>query len=739
MKTALLPPNEIERLRALRDYDVLDTPVDELFDGLVRLAAQICDVPVAMVSFVDAKRVWFKAQVGLPVKTETSRDLAFCAHTILQDKLMEVPDARHDVRFHDNPMVISGPKIRFYAGMPLIDPQGFSLGALCVIDYRPRSLTDSQRGALDSLARLVVSLLDKRKAAHHLQRSEERATHLAQFDALTGLPNRFLFRDRLAQNLAHGERNKKPLAVLSLNLDRFKLINDTHGPVIGDQLLGQVAQRLTAVARGSDTVSRLAADEFGIILTDVSRVEDTAQVALKFLAALNQPFSLEERDTYLSASIGIALFDADGSDPDVLLKHAVIAMHRAKEQGRNTYQFYTSQMNTRAVEQLRLESDLRRAVERQEFLLHYQPKLSFDNGRICGTEALLRWQHPVRGLVSPSEFIPALEETGLILPVGLWVLEAACAQIRAWQQVGLRVPPVAINLSGSQFQDADFDQRMRDIIEASGVAPELIELELTESMLMADPQRAAGMLTKLKLLGVKLSVDDFGTGYSSLAYLKRFPLDALKIDRAFVRDITSDPDDAAIALAVINLAHNLRLKVVAEGVETEAQYHFLGQHGCDVMQGFYFSRPVPPDACARLLAQDLHLAMPQTGAHLKSVLLLDDSADDLQRLEHALQGEGYRILKAATPEHAFAQLASQPVNMVIAEQRIPQMSGIQFLSRVKRLYPGAIRIVHTGQDGADLITEAVNSASIHKFMSKDWSTNCLRSTVRDAFRPALVA
>ena len=598
-----LPQDEEERLMALEAYRVLDTPRDPLFDHLTELAAQICAAPIALISLVDRHRQWFKSSQGLPGIDETPRVHSFCTHAIRGQDILEVPDALLDPRFDHNPLVLGAPHFRFYAGMPLYNAEGFALGTLCVLDRQPRTLDEAQRRALAQLARLVVVLLEQRK-------SDQKLAYLAQFDALTGLPNRYLLRDRMTQSMARAERSGRLMSVLTLNLNGFNLINNSHGHAVGDRLLAEVAQRLLSCTRAGDTVSRLVGDEFGIVLSDVGQPEDTAQVAQKFLDALVRPFTVDHgAEVYLSASLGVALFPADGRDPDELLKNAEAALHRAKEQGRDSCQFYAPQMNQRALDRLRLESSLRQAVARQEFTLHYQPKIGAMDGRVCGVEALLRWHDPERGLVSPEVFIPTLEDTGLILPVGLWVLDTACAQLQAWREAGIDVPSMAVNLSPRQFLQPELDLRIGDIIRRHGLPPAAIELEITESMLMRDPQQAVQILARLKHLGVRLSVDDFGTGYSSLAYLKQFPLDALKIDRAFISNITSDADDAAIAIAIVNLAHNLNLKVVAEGVETEAQVNFLIHQGCDTLQGFYFARPMDAHTCGHMIREVGQLAL----------------------------------------------------------------------------------------------------------------------------------
>jgi EAL domain-containing protein (putative c-di-GMP-specific phosphodiesterase class I)/CheY-like chemotaxis protein len=361
--------------------------------------------------------------------------------------------------------------------------------------------------------------------------------------------------------------------------------------------------------------------------------------------------------------------------------------------------------------------------------------VDLENGAICGFEALLRWQHPDRGLVPPVEFIPVLEEAGLIVPVGEWVLREACGQVRAWQKSGLAVPPVAVNLSARQFQQKDLEADVRRILRETGVDPSLVQFELTESLLMKEPESAARTLRGLKELGVTISVDDFGTGYSSLAYLKRFPIDALKIDRAFIRDITTNPEDAAITLAIIGLAHSLKLKVVAEGVETEGQLNFLSMHSCDEMQGYYFSKPVAPGECEAMLRQGRRLNFSTSGTPAKpAVLLLDDDERDLMLLEQILRSDGFPVLKTTDPKRAFELLASGPVGIVVSDQCMPGLTGVEFLSHVRKLYPDVIRIVATGSNDPKAIADAVNEAGIHKFLLKDWDAERLRAEVREVYR-----
>ena len=448
--------------------------------------------------------------------------------------------------------------------------------------------------------------------------AELKLVHLAHFDGLTGLPNRVLFQDRLKQTLAQARRRDELAAVLCLGLDRFKMANDTLGHTVGDDLLRQVAVRLGNGLRKGDTVARLSGDQFAVILGDLKDAENVRAVTQKLLDALIDPFTVNGYELYVTASVGISLFPVDGNDAQCLIKYADTAMYRAKDSGRNNFQFYTAEMNVRTLQRLEMENDLRRAIARQEFLLHYQPKVDLQNGEITGFEALLRWQRPLRNkgsslpftLVSPAEFVPLLEETGMIVPVGEWLIDAACAQIGAWRRAGIEPRPIAINLSARQFTDPNLAATIKRSLEVHLVESYLLELEITESSLVNNTEDAIATLNYLKSLGLRISIDDFGTGYSSLSYLKRFPLDALKVDRSFVRDITTDADDAAITLAIISMAHSLGLKVIAEGVETEAQLAFLAAHGCEQMQGYYFSKPVPAADCAQMLRDARRLQLP---------------------------------------------------------------------------------------------------------------------------------
>jgi diguanylate cyclase (GGDEF)-like protein/PAS domain S-box-containing protein len=430
---------------------------------------------------------------------------------------------------------------------------------------------------------------------------QERLHHLAHHDVLTDLPNRVLFIDRLQQALIRAHWHKRVVGVMFLDLDRFKNINDTLGHDTGDRLLKALATRLRDSVREGDTVARLGGDEFAILLEDVAHVEDISGVARKVLNAFAAPFVLGEHEFYITTSIGVSLYPNDGADATTLLKHADTAMYRAKDLGRNNYQFYSADMSALAFERLTLETSLRRALERHEFVLHFQPQVDLKSGLISGMEALLRWQHPEFGMIAPLQFISIAEETGLIVPIGEWVLKSACDQARTWQTQGQGELFMAINLSGRQFNEPAVVDTIRRSIAESGLREAMVELEITEGVIMQNAQLTIDRLRALHAVGVRFAIDDFGTGYSSLSYLRRFPLHTLKIDKSFIQDIPADQDDAEIVKTIIAMAHGLRLRVVAEGVETPEQLAFLRAQGCDAIQGYYFSRPLPAEEATRLL------------------------------------------------------------------------------------------------------------------------------------------
>ena len=471
-------------------------------------------------------------------------------------------------------------------------------------DDQTVALSAVKTGAQDYL---VKGKLDRELLMRSMHYSIERKhyqvqiEHQANYDSLTGLPNRSLLYDRLRQAV-YAQRKVLAVAVVFIDLDHFKVVNDSLGHSTGDKLLKDMGDRLRVVVRDGDTVARLGGDEFVLILNNQTQDDVIFRAMQRINGKLNEPFVIDGKELYVTCSAGIALYPQDGLDVDTLLKNADAAMYRAKEHGRNNFQFYTSEMNSKVSERLALEHSLRRAIERNEFVLHYQSKVNLKTGAIVGAEALVRWRHPERGLMAPDLFVPLAEETGLIVQIGEWVLREACTQNRAWQAEGLPPISVAANVSARQFRQGALVKSVSAILAETGLDPSHLEMELTESVIMHNAEAAVSTLRQLTSLGVRLSIDDFGTGYSSLSYLKHLPIDTLKIDQSFVRDIVAgSPDHRVLARAIISIGHSLDLKVVAEGVETEAQLEYLRQHDCDEVQGFYFSEPLPPEEFRKLL------------------------------------------------------------------------------------------------------------------------------------------
>ena len=461
------------------------------------------------------------------------------------------------------------------------------------------------RMTLDAEPKLTVVVRDVSERA----RSEERMWRLAHFDELSGLPNRLLFRQLLEQAMRDANRERKSIAVLFVDLDRFKLINDTAGHDSGDIVLRQVAGRLRQCLREADLLSRFGGDEFAALLREIDDPEAARATAQRVLTAVAQPYDINGETYHLSASIGISIYPGDSPDATALLRNAELAMYRAKDQGKNNFQFHSPQMNARSLEYVVLERSLRRAIELDEFLVHFQPQVDTATGRIVGAEALLRWNLPEVGMITPGKFIPLAEETGLIVPIGRLVLMRACVAAKQWRDSGLEDFRVAVNLSPRQFNQSELVIDIINILEDSGLPPENLELEITESMVMANPERATAILRELRTVGVHLAIDDFGTGYSSLGYLKSFPVHTLKIDRSFIKDVPADPDDVAITHAIIAMGHSMRLDVVAEGVETAEQLEFLREHGCDYMQGYLIGKPIPAEDLSRMLAARTHWSL----------------------------------------------------------------------------------------------------------------------------------
>ncbi|MUL35892.1 putative bifunctional diguanylate cyclase/phosphodiesterase [Gloeocapsopsis dulcis] len=607
-----LPETEINRLQALCQYQILDTVPEAHFDNITRLVAYICQTPIAAISLVDAQRQWYKSKMGF-MATEEPCDITFCAYTIRQAELLVIPDTLADERFATNPFVVGDARIRFYAGAPLIAPNGFTLGTLCVLDHVPRELSCEQIQFIRVLADQVVAQLELRRNLKNLkqsiierQKSEAKLRHHVFHDELTGLPNRALFMKQLKSAILQTKWNADYLfAVLFMDLDRFKVVNDSLGHMVGDQLLIATARRLKACLRPEDMVARLGGDEFVILLDNIKGISDATDVAERIQARLSLPSSLSGHEVFTSISIGIALGTTAYHQPEDLLRDADTAMYRAKVLGKARYEVFDIEMHDSVVKLMQLENDLRRAIERQEFQIYYQPIVLVDTGRITGFEALIRWQHPTRGLLNPVDFISVAEETGAIVPIGYWVLSEACRQLHTWQlEFSAQPLTISVNLSSKQFSQPDLVEQIIHILHSTNLDPRSLKLEITESTIMENAESATAMLLRLRDLGIEIYLDDFGTGYSSLSSLHRFPVDVLKIDRSFINTIQTNHEKPKIVQVIMTLAQNLGMDAIAEGIETVEQRNQLKTLQCRYGQGYLFYQPVDKQTAAAIIAQD---------------------------------------------------------------------------------------------------------------------------------------
>ncbi|RIX49666.1 MAG: EAL domain-containing protein [Rhodocyclales bacterium GT-UBC] len=577
----------------------------------------------------------------------------------------------------------------------------------------------------------VYSELSARKAA------AERIQYLSSHDTLTALPNLNLFADRLEQSLISARRYERGTALLLLDLDDFHRVNDELGPAVGDEILIEIGRRLTLQARAGDTIGRRGGNEFGFVMANLVQQRSASALAQRLLAEIGKPIEINGHAVTVTASIGIGIAPENGDSGDVLIECASAALLRAKQAGSNTFRFFSPQMDADAVRRLALETRLAKALERNELSVHYQPQISLDSGRMIGMEALLRWHNPDFGHISPNEFIPIAEDTGLLIPIGEWVLRTACRQTREWLDLGLQTLRVAVNLSSRQFYHINLFNTLSEALADSRLPAGALELEITESTVISDVDEAMVICRRIKSLGVKLALDDFGTGYSSLAYLSRFPFDKIKIDQHFVEDIIENPINAGMATAAIVMARSLNLAVLAEGVETEAQAAFLRGRRCDAMQGFLFSRPLPAEEFGPLLLRNKHLPQQESSCNgAQKLLLVDDEPNVLSSLSRLLRREGYATVTATGPGEAFQILAREPIQVIISDQRMQEMSGTEFLMQVRQRYPDTIRLVLTGYNELEPVTAAINRGDIYKFLSKPWDDDQLREHIREAFRMA---
>ncbi|MFZ6770078.1 EAL domain-containing protein [Undibacterium sp. Di26W] len=595
--------------------------------------------------------------------------------------------------------------------------------------------------------RALAAELEVRRA------TESQLEYLTNYDALTGLVSRRLFSDRLKHALTGANRRTQVVAVLVLGLDFFKTINDSLGYEIGNEILRITAERLANAVRASDTVARLGADEFALVLIEPnveslptkqaqskldeidSSYPQITDILQRILISVSKTFLLAEQELQMTCSIGVSLYPHDGSDAEILLKNASAAMSSAKQLGHNNFQFYTSDLSARIHQRLNIQSKLRLALEREEFVLHYQPQVDLRTGHIVGMEALIRWNQPGIGITSPGHFIGAAEETGLIVPIGAWVIRTACVQCKAWQENGYGNFRIAVNLSVRQFSQPDLLEFIATVLKETGLDPERLEIELTESLVMTNVERSIEILQGLKALGVQLSIDDFGTGYSSLSYLKRFPVDVLKIDQSFVRDINKE-DDAAIVKAIISLSHSLGIQVIAEGVEAETQCDFLRTHLCDEIQGFFFSKGLPKDEIEVLLKKKQRLPdhLLHFSKHVRTLLLVDDELNVLSTLKRTLRAENCIILTASSGQAGLDLLAQYQVDVIVSDQRMPGMTGVDFFCIAKEKYPDTVRIILSGYTELQAVIDSVNKGAIYQFLTKPWDNFQLKLHIEEAFK-----
>lgn len=618
MERPRIPLDEAQRLAALHATRLLGSAPEETFDRITRTAARLLGVPIALVSLIDRDRQWFKSRTGLDA-CETPREISFCGHAILGDEPLVVPDAAQDARFVDNPLVTGDMQLRFYAGVQLYSVDRKKIGTLCVIDSKPRQLGPGDLDALRDLARMVEQLVYHRQLAMAAQSLSERLQDcppapggspasgelawLVAHDLLTGLPNRQAMLRAIQGSIAGWRADGTPALVACINVDRFKRFNETLGHRAGDEILVGLATSLQALLREGDMLARAGSDEFLLLLHARGEHPEPERAFDRIMAAANRAIPTPDGEIALTCSIGTTLLPQDGDDADALLNNAVTAMRHAKAQGRGEIVRFTPELRTEHGRRLTLESHLRRAIAQDELFLQYQPKVDLRSGGLAGFEALVRWRHPEYGVIPPDEFIPIAEESGMIVPIGEWVLRSAVGQLAAWRAQGLPLAPVAVNLSARQFLQSDVIAMVGELLEQSGVAPGLLELELTESVSMADPERSVVVMRGLGDIGVMLSIDDFGTGYSSFGYLRRLPLDKLKIDKSFVQDMAHSAESSAIVQAIVAMAHRLQLAVIAEGVETADQVAALRKADCDQIQGYYYSRPLAVEDCAAFIRQ----------------------------------------------------------------------------------------------------------------------------------------
>lgn len=561
--------------------------------------------------------------------------------------------------------------------------------------------------------------------------------HFSYTDPVTQLPTRDALLRRIGLAITQVQRTDSAFALLYIDIDRFKIINACCGPLLSDKLLLELSRRISAVIGHNDYLARVGGDEFAILLNDLDGERNILDLVTSVRAVVTQAFPLGDRAVSVTTSVGIATYPANADDAEGLIRAADAAMFQVSREGGDAFSFYSSDHHRQSVGRFDLSQALSNALDSEQIELYYQPKVSLISGEIFGVEALLRWQHPDRGQVSPSTFVPVAEESGLCARLGEWVLRRACMQLRKWQDGHLPRIRMAVNISPRYFIQTELADKIEQILYQTGVEPQYLEIELTESSMMFDAENSTSTIERIKRLGVSIALDDFGTGYSSLAYLSRFQVDTLKIDRTFVQDVVHNPVNASIVAATIAMGHKLCKTVLAEGVETEAQMRFLRRHDCDQMQGFLFSKAVPADQISRLLTSGRRLSFGDEALTEEQLLLLvDDEPNVLSALRRLFRREGYRVMTASNGAEALEILAMNQVQVIVSDQKMPTMTGSQLFQRVKEMYPETIRIVLSGYSEISTVTEAINQGAIWKYFSKPWDDQALLDEVRNAFRHA---
>jgi len=669
-----------------------------------------------------------KSLLALATETLASNDMAtntLVMTAIREKRALISNDSRND------PRVLLGAEyaaagVRSLAVLPLL-VEGKAVGVFVLYSNVTDFFHDDEMKLLHEMAGNVAFSID------HIKKGE-RLNYLAYYDALTGLPNHTLFLDRVAQSIRVNIAAGLGFSMVVLDLERFAQINDQLGRISGDAVLLWVTAWLTRTLGDANLLMRAAGDQFAFVISTELQEAEVSQFLERAASALRQDSLCHEGVVIpVAAKFGVARFPEDGADAEALLKHAKAALKLAKSSGQ-MFAYFSNELDVQSNQRLALEEQLRVAINAGQFVLHYQPKLDVISGEIVGAEALIRWQHPDKGLLAPTAFIALAEETGLIVPIGAWVINAVCAQQAIWIAEGLHAVPIAVNVSAVQLSK-DFLNTVRAALSKHSISGKLLELELTESALMNNEYQAVEVMQGLRELGSGLALDDFGTGYSSPAYLKRFAFDSVKIDSSFITDITRNPEDASIATAIIAMAHSLHLKVVAEGVETLGQFNYLRAQGCDQIQGFLFSPPVTEDVFASYLRsfRRMHLPLPAPDDQ-QTLLVVDDEPHISAALFRMLRRDGYRILIAASGVEALEILAINRVQVIISDQRMPEMSGTEFLDKVRQMYPDTIRMILSGYTDLRVVTESVNRGAVFKFLTKPWDDDQLRDHVRDAFR-----